>query len=666
MPGAARVLRVPPRALILSHPDRIRIDHTGSSSMEQATAGDTTPIDSNIGALEEVLTEPAGRDRLIVQRGLFASLSPRVPEKMYVFTKGAAAADRTGLQLADGASANTNTYFGRFPASFWQRWTDIDTVHVELAYASSGSATFSVWASDARGRERLVTVEKVSGSGDLDLDLTIERFVDGGALWISAEATSGSLNISDVRWTVAAPEHLRPAAVVICTHNRADDCSVTVGTLASDDGAMADIDAVCVVDQGTDQVQTRAAFRDVADRLGNKLIYITQPNLGGAGGFSRGMYEITGSPNSAHANVILMDDDILCEPESVLRMNAFANMTVQPTIVGAQMLSLSNPQMLHVSAEREVLDEITAGELTPGARMGIDLVKKKQDARFDAGWNGWWTCLLPAEIIADCGLPIPLFFQWDDIEYGIRARFAGHPTVTLPNAGVWHADFYLKDYDDWARYFSIRNGLIVSSIYGRFDANDISKYLFRKIGELIVSMQYGLAATFIKAAEDFLAGPDFLHDGGQAVLGELRELRAKYPETQPQSAAKVGADSDPHTQMSVWEFEPDKKREGLVLAKRAVQQFTGRVDRRSVTVPAHFANWWHVSLFDKAVVTDSSQNAVRVRRRDKDTAVDLAKQAAKVCWRLRKEAPRMKKVWQEALPQLTSRENWARLYGIAE
>ncbi len=151
--------------------------------MEQATAGDTTPIDSNIDALEDVLTEPAGRDRLIVQRGLFASLSPRVPEKMYVFTKGAAAADRTGLQLADGASAHTNTYFGRFPpASFWQRWTDVDTVNVELSYASSGSATFSVWASDARGRERLVTVEKVSGSGgELDLDLTIERFVDGGA-----------------------------------------------------------------------------------------------------------------------------------------------------------------------------------------------------------------------------------------------------------------------------------------------------------------------------------------------------------------------------------------------------------------------------------------------------------------------------------------------------
>ena len=37
--------------------------------------------------------------------------------------------------------------------------------------------------------------------------------------------------------------------------------------------------------------------------------------------------------NHEHANVILMDDDILCEPESALRLNAFANLTHTPTIV---------------------------------------------------------------------------------------------------------------------------------------------------------------------------------------------------------------------------------------------------------------------------------------------------------------------------------------------
>ncbi|MFD4467827.1 glycosyltransferase [Rhodococcus sp. NPDC058505] len=631
--------------------------------MDQAFAVGGAPVENNDEALQNALVEPAPRDRLVAQRGLFAAPSPRVPRKMYVEVKGHADTDRDTLTLRAGAHADTNTYFGRFAASFWQRWTAVTVVRLELDHETAGSATIALRASDAKGRKRLITQEQVTGSGTLTVEGRLDRFVDGGAMWFDAVADAGDLTVTNVRWTVDAPDHLRPAAVVICTFNRADDCATTVGTLAADAGAMADIDTVCIVDQGTDQVRSRPAFAEVEAALGGKLTYLTQPNLGGAGGFSRGMHEITSAPGSAHANVILMDDDILCEPETVLRMNAFANMTVKPAIVGAQMLSLSNPQVLHVSAEREVLDEITAGALTPGAMMGVDLVKKKQEQRFDAGWNGWWTCLLPAEIIADCGLPLPLFFQWDDIEYGIRARFAGHPTITLPNAGVWHADFHLKDYDDWARYFSIRNGLIVSSIYGRFDGTTIAKYLFRKISELIVSMQYGLAATFIKAAEDFLAGPEFLDDGGQAVLGEIRALRARYPETAPRPAVEVGAEADPHTQMDVWAFEPDEKREGLVLAKRAVQQFLGRVDGRPVTIPAHYANWWHVSLFSQATVTDASQGAVRVRRRDKQTALELTRQAAKVCWRLRKEAPRMKDTYTEALPRITSRENWTRLYG---
>ncbi|MHA6739367.1 glycosyltransferase [Rhodococcus erythropolis] len=629
--------------------------------MNEASAD--TPVANDTAVLDEVMVEHPHGDRFLVQRGIFRSMSPKVPEAMYVVTKGDAIVDRHSLTLGEAATASTNTYFGRFAASFWQRWTRVSSVRIQLSYVGDGGLDVSLHASDVRGRKRTISLHSVAGSGELAIDAPLAHFVDGGAMWLEFVATKGSAVVSGVSWTVSAPEFIRPAAVVICTFNRADDCVETVATMASDAGAMTGIDAVCVVDQGTDQVQSRDRFKTVAHDLGKKLIYLTQPNLGGAGGFSRGMLEITSSSGSEHANVILMDDDILCEPESVLRMNAFANMTVEPAIVGAQMLSLNNPTMLHVSAEREVLDELKAGVLTPGAMMGVDLLKKKQEMRFDAGWNGWWTCLLPSEIISELGLPIPLFFQWDDIEYGIRARFAGHPTITLPNAGVWHADFHLKDYDDWSRYFSIRNGLIVSSIYGPFDGKVISKFLLRKITQLIVGMQYGLAATFVKAAEDFLQGPDFLNDGGQSALVDVRALRNEYPETKMQPASAVGAEADPHTQMTVWEFEPDENREGLVLLKRVVQQWTGRVDRRPVTVPAIFGDWWHVSLFENAAVTDASQNGVRVRRRNKKQATELAKRAAKVCWELRKRAPEMKKAYSDAMPRLTSAENWTRLYG---
>lgn len=82
----------------------------------------------------------------------------------------------------------------------------------------------------------------------------------------------------------------------------------------------------------------------------------------------------------------------------------------------------------------------------------------------DAEYNGWWTCLIPAEAIERIGLPLPVFFQWDDVEYSLRAGRAGIPTITLPSAAVWHADFYWKDVDGFAHYFSTRNGLITAAL----------------------------------------------------------------------------------------------------------------------------------------------------------------------------------------------------------
>jgi galactofuranosylgalactofuranosylrhamnosyl-N-acetylglucosaminyl-diphospho-decaprenol beta-1,5/1,6-galactofuranosyltransferase len=598
--------------------------------------------------------------RLVVQRGPLAAIDNRVPDDMYAILRtGKARRYRTHVELAEHAVIDTNTYFGRFPASYWQRWTEVATVRLEFDYSTNGLAKLAVRASDMRGHKRSVRVDKVKGDGHAEVDIPLNKFVDGGALWLAAEALSGPLTISDIRWTVAAPQRLRPAAVVICTFNRPVDCVDTITAFASDSTLMDTVDMVCVVDQGTDRVAAHAEFARLGAALGPKLVYINQGNFGGAGGFSRGMLEVITQPGAQHANVVLMDDDIMCEPESVLRMNAFANMTSAPTVIGAQMLSLTNPEYLHVSGEREVLDEIKAGDLTANALQGVNLIKKKQDARFDAGWNGWWTCLLPAEVIADTGLPLPLFFQWDDIEYGIRARHHGYPTVTLPHAGVWHADFWWKDYDDWSRYFSIRNGLAVSALYGAFDGRVISRYMFRKIGQLIVSMQYGLAYTFIRAAEDFLLGPEMFADGGQSAMAAIRAEREQFPETKTLPA--VSADNNPHTQINIFEFEPKELKEGPVLLKRAIHQYLGRVNRTPVSIPAHYARWWHVSLFSGAIVTDAAQTGVRIRKRDKKLAVQLAKRSLRVCRRLRRRAPEMKRRYTEALPQLTSVENWSRL-----
>ena len=351
-----------------------------------------------------------------------------------------------------------------------------------------------------------------------------------------------------------------------------------------------------------------------------------------------------------------MDDDILCEPESALRLNAFANLTPTPTIVGAQMLFLKNPRVLLAGAEIVDLATLRGGCWGVHGLNNADVVDLRQNRRTDARYSAWWTCLIPAEIVAAAGLPFPFFVRWDDIEYGLRASAAGFPTVTLPNAGVWHADFHWKDSDNSVIYFDVRNALITAALHGGVDVRTTSKALRWQIATSLVSMQYGLAHTVIRAIDDFLKDPSVLQDDGVVPMAEIRAERSEYPDTIVHPTVKTG-ELTPPTMPS----DCRNKRATMLMIKRILQQWTGRAYPGRVTINAPDAGWWHVSRFDYVVVTDASQTGVRIRRRDEEKLKDLARLALRTLRRFRADTARVEQIYRAAFPRLISRENWAML-----
>jgi galactofuranosylgalactofuranosylrhamnosyl-N-acetylglucosaminyl-diphospho-decaprenol beta-1,5/1,6-galactofuranosyltransferase len=592
-----------------------------------------------------------------VQRTLFAPPRDLEPiELYYSIQQGTALAERTRLAIDPHTRVDTNTYFGRFPATQWQRWTD--TGQVQLLARVHGSGRLSLLASDGDGQSRVVENVAVSAPAPkwVELRADLNRFADGGALWLEAFTGREGLTLSDVGWHVAGPEHSRAAAVVFCTFNRADDCLVTLRTLADDQACLDRLDAVYVVDQGTDTVASRDGFAAVSRALGAKLHYLRQPNLGGAGGFTRGLYEATsGADADQWPYVVLMDDDIMLEPDSMLRMIGLAELAAEPVLVGGQMLQLLHPQRLHVGAEYADLARLRAGRPMPGAVHDADMTEYHQDIRVESEYNAWWSCLIPPEAIAGIGYPLPVFFQWDDIEYGLRARAAGYPTVTLPGAGVWHADFAWKDWDDWPRYFSVRNALIVSALHGEFDVARTTRFLAGELCRYLVSMRYGLALTLIVAIEDFLSGPGVLTDGGQRAVAGVRRLRAEYAETRVRPANH--SPRPPGVRPG-----PEPSKPELVLMKRLAWHALGK-SRGEASVAARDNEWWHVSLFDTAVVTDPSQEGVKIRQRDPASLRTLALRGAQVLYRFSRQARRARQDYGAAMPELTGRANWARLFG---
>jgi len=600
-----------------------------------------------------------GPTRVVAQRILFTPPRADLPAELYVKgSRRGVTRSRDRLALAAGRRVSLNTYFGRFPAAYWQRWTPVREVVVEVTVRGTGAVELR--ASDADGRARTLAREQVQATEARTWTATValDRFMDGGGVWLELEADDDGegLEAFGGAWSVPAPTRHRPTSVVVCTFNRADDCVATLQTVAEDLDALEVLERLYVVDQGTDPVESRDAFAPVRDRLADRLHYLRQPNLGGAGGFTRGLYEVADVEGESHANVLFMDDDIVLEPDTVVRLTAFANSTSEPTIVGGQMLNLLHPDRLHVQAEYADLGRLAPAQTVEESLSNANVVRKQQDRRIDAGYNGWWSCLIPSEVVARIGYPLPLFFQWDDIEFGYRARSHGIATVTLPGAGVWHADFGWKDWDDWHRYFNIRNSLVTAALHSGAPAKVWTKELVRQLMSYTVSMQYGLAETALLAVEDFLEGPSAVRDGGIEAAARIRQVRARFPETVTRQPHEVG---ELAIATQVESGTPSLPK--AVLVKRLVTQLRGRPSG-TAAVAGEDNSWWHVSRFAEVVVTDASQQGVRVRRFDRDQMLATSRRAGSVLRRLAREGDAAADAWRRAMPELTSRENWQRLF----
>ncbi len=596
----------------------------------------------------------------LLQRTLFAGPVPSAPAELYAVTeRGTVQRERGRLVLQPGARVTTETYFGRFPAAYYQRWTGVTAVTAAVTVA--GAARVELRASDAAGENRTIRVATTTTREAQTVRLRgeLDRFLDGGSLWIDVESTAGDVTVESVRWQSGQSGRQRATSIVICTYNRAEDCMCTLERLAGDPEVVEVIGEILVVDQGTDAVDSHPRYAAVAASLGRRLRYLRQPNLGGAGGFTRGLHEVSSTGGPEHAHVLLMDDDIALEPETVLRTTAFANHTDQSVIVGSQMLYLLHPTRLHVSAETADLATLSRGGLVPGAVAGIDLTVELPHVRVDAGYNAWFSCLIPAEVLAATGLPLPCFIQWDDVEFGLRAARRGMPTVTLPGAAVWHADFTWKDGDDWASYFHHRNSLVAAAVHGELEGRRTALILGRLLAAMLAGLQYGSAEVLLQAVEDFLAGPQMLSDGGVAAAVWARQTRARHGESARQSPQEVTAALGELP--GAVEDEPAPRGYTRLLVRRLAAQLRDQ-PRGAATFRTTQAQWWRVAQVRTAVVTDAGRDAFRVRRYDGEALRRLGRKGVMLLARLARQTADVQREWQAAAPFLTSRDNWVRLF----
>lgn len=580
---------------------------------------------------------------------------------------------RASLTVLAGRHASLCTFFNAFPAGYWRRWTRVDAV--QFSARVRGRGTIMLFRSSGRGLFEpagTIDVNAPTRATTVRAELAMTGLMDGGFFWFDAKAgDSDDLTIEDAAWSV--PVEARRGSdgtlsIAITTFNRAPYCLNQLKAIAADANVRGRLDTIYCTDQGTDLVRDEPGFAAVAKDLGSQLTYVRQRNMGGSGGFARGMYETVKAGKSDYT--LLLDDDAISEPESIMRAVQFADYCARPTIVGGGMFHLDNRTMLYTLGERYNRASYWT-QPAAGLEYNHDFATQplrdspKLHRRADSDFNGWWMCLIPTQIMREIGLAQPLFIKFDDVDYGLRAEDHGYHTVCLPGVAVWHQAWHAKDPSrTWEGYYLYRNHWICSLLHCTKPSWHFLYGMLFDDAKAGVELVYSAMHLHHLALRDIMRGPDYIADTLATKLGDVRKAREGFPDSAttrnrddfPTPKAEYIANMKPRPSMIDVRLQAMK-----TIAKAFVSRGNGMRDTQpDLLIPSRDASWPAYAGVNSAVVTSPDGDSVAWLRRDSKLYRQQTMRGLFLAKELLKRWESLAKEYQNS--DMASFEAWAKVF----
>jgi len=452
---------------------------------------------------------------------------------LYARLEGDTRVVEDGVVLAAQGAISFDTSFGVFAAGRWRRLTTVNDLGVRVRASGIGIAEV---VAVTNGRETVVasaSLPRGEGSpSSLLLTLPDLQTSRDGSYFLRVVAHDGEVCMTGGEW-VTSEEPARDVrlSLSITTFNRQQYVTTTVGNvlqLIANTDALRDRVRVLVVDNARN-----IAFDAPADA---PLQVVENGNLGGAGGFARGLIELRKQGWATH--VLFMDDDITLEPEALVRtVSLFAYAKNPKLCVHGAMLSEERPWM-----QFEAGSEYKFRSIYPLQAIGReDDLRDRSLAVADApevpfDYTAWWYTAFPITITPDN--PLPVFVRGDDVAFGLM--HTGKHSVTLNGVIVWHADFGLKN-NPSSLYYEARNmALIDTLVFDRHRWWNLV-YRFSSFGfRNLFSMRYASTEYMLKGLNAFLEGPQaWMAIDHSALHDELRTCAEEKPAPLPGELASI-------------------------------------------------------------------------------------------------------------------------------
>ena len=562
-----------------------------------------------------------------------------------LYVRSSGTIDSSGLHLSKDGRATFDTAFGVFAAGRWSRLTSITDL-VAMMHIS-GRALVELIAY-AGGVDTVIASSDEGGTLSCD-DI---RAVSAESFYVAVTALEDGVIVRGGEWgTNTPPTRNVHLGVAITTFNRQDYVLATIDKLVALEADVPSVHGhlqVIVVDNARNLQPNIPASAPVR--------VLPNPNLGGAGGFARGLIEFREGGWSTH--VVFMDDDISLEPESIVRTISLLSYADSPDLcVHGAMISEEQPWM---QFEAGSAYEFRSVYPLRAHGRGIDLRQRSEvvhdHLEVALDYSAWWFTVFPMHIGVDN--PLPVFVRGDDVAFGLM--HTGQHTVTLNGISVWHADFALKN-NPSSLYYEVRNFALIDTLV--FDDHKRWHLAWRYLGfgfRNAYSHRYASAEYMIWGMKDFLAGPD-----------EWMKIdhSAKHDEIRHVSEEKAGPLSEDLKSLG---FTPPKSKPvrlgGFLLSPllgggrwipkslRSGNIGVAQIDVRAVGLAIrHDKILYRHPRFEEGFVCERDSKRFRAVQHD----------VFATTWQLLRTYKKLKKAYREKYPDLVSTESWKTRCGIS-
>ena len=437
---------------------------------------------------------------------------------LYIKTTSGAGIQRDGATLlSDAASLRHDfaTYFNSFSNIKWHRYTVIDEVWLRIVAKGTFEVAYTAYEATLGEPKRVVLGRQTVEAADFQ---TIDYcYPASSAAFFAFEITSiGETSVKEAYYfTKIDEDEIRDVELAVATTTFRKEAYVIPNIeqfktqILGCDEDIADHFTLHVIDNGR--------TLDVDELEADRVHIHPNPNVGGAGGFSRGMIEAMEQvPEATH--VILMDDDVQVSPESVKRtynlLRVVRDEYARAFISGA-MLCMEKPAQF-----KEDIGYIGqaatygAAKTRPFEEGPFNMTSMHDMVRLETIdpyvqnlYAAWWYCVIPVALIHEHGLGLPIFIRGDDAEYGNRVA---EGFMTMCGICIWHQLSSGVFKAAMERYYPIRNSFIAQSASNIYQNIDFLPSLHYQIGVDLKTFNYDAAETCLMALEDYLKGPDYL------------------------------------------------------------------------------------------------------------------------------------------------------------